>query len=254
MNSAPDYLTLDVLGGVFATTIALIYGLNSALKQARWMTRMRRQAVWGFGVLLVTWLLAALALSWIGIYRGGADRIPTIQYGVLIPIVAGIALFWRWETLKGALEVVPLQWIVTVQVYRALGATFLILYAAGHLPGEFAWPAGVGDITVGLLAPAVGLAYARGMRGAAGYVRIWNLLGISDLVVALTLGVLTSPSPLQRFAFSAPNELVSAFPLAMIPVFMVPLSILLHLAVLKKFQQAEIGRQVSQPVAAGQRN
>ena len=252
MNLAPDYLTLDVLGGVFATTIALIYGLHSALKQAGWMTRARRQAVGGFGVLLVTWLLAALALSWMGIYRRGA-RIPTIQYGVLIPIVAGIALFWRWDTLKRALEVVPLQWIVTVQVYRVLGVTFLVLYAAGHLSGEFAWPAGVGDITVGLLAPAVGLAYARGWRGASGYVRTWNLLGISDLVVALTMGMLTSPSPLQRFAFSAPNELISAFPLAMIPVFMVPVSILLHLAVWKKLRQAEIGQPVPRPVVAGER-
>jgi hypothetical protein len=251
MNLAPDYLTLDVLGGVLATTVALIYGLNSALKQAGWMTRVRRQAVWGFGVLLVIWLLAALSLSWIGIYRGA--RIPTIQYGVLIPIVAGIALFWRWDTLKRALEAVPLQWIVTVQVYRALGVTFLVLYAAGHLPGQFAWPAGVGDITVGLLAPVVGLAHARGSRGAAGYVRAWNLFGISDLVVALTMGMLTSPSPLQRFAFSAPNELIAAFPLAMIPVFMVPLSILLHLAVLKKLRQAEIGRQVPRPVFASER-
>jgi hypothetical protein len=253
MNLAPDYLTLDVLGGVLATTIALIYGLNSALKQAGWTSRVRGQVVWGFGVLLVTWLLATLSLCWIGIYRGVAGRIPTIQYGVLIPIVAGIALFWRWDTLKRALEAVPLQWIVTVQVYRALGVTFLVLYAAGHLPGEFALPAGVGDTIVGLLAPVVGLAYARGSRGASGYVRAWNLFGISDLVVALTMGVLTSPSPLQRFAFSAPNELVGAFPLAMIPVFMVPLSILLHLAVLKKLRQAEIGRQVPLPVFASER-
>lgn len=253
MNLVPDYLTLDVLGGVSATTIALIYGLHSALKQAGWMTRVRRQVVWVFGVFLVIWLFAALALSRIGIYRS-AGRIPTIQYGVLIPIVAGVALFWRWETLQRALEVVPLQWIVTVQVYRALGVTFLVLYAAGHLPGEFAWPAGVGDITVGLLAPAVGLAYARGSRGAARYVRTWNLFGISDLVVALTMGVLTSPSPLQRFAFTAPNELLSAFPLAMIPVFMVPLSILLHLAVWKKLQQTEIGREVPRPVVISQRN
>jgi hypothetical protein len=251
MNSAPDYLTLDVMGGVLAATIALIYGLHSALKQAGWMTPVRRQAVWSFGVLLVIWLIAALSLSWIGVYRGA--RIPTIQYGVLIPLVAGIVLFWRWDTLKRALETVPLQWIVTVQVYRVLGVTFLVLYAAGHLPGEFAWPAGVGDITVGLLAPVVGLAYARGWRGAARYVRTWNLLGISDLVVALTMGMLTSPSPLQRFAFSAPNELISAFPLAMIPVFMVPLSILLHLAVWKKLRQAEIGQPVPRPVLAGER-
>jgi hypothetical protein len=153
--------------------------------------------------------------------------------------------------LKRALEAVPLQWIVGVQVYRALGFIFLILYAGGHLPGEFAWPAGVGDVMVGLLAPMVGLAYARGSRRAAGYVRAWNLLGICDLVVALTMGVLTSPSPLQRLAFGAPNELVSAFPLALVPVFLVPLSVLLHFASLNKLQQTEPAQRVSRsPLAA----
>jgi hypothetical protein len=250
----PDYLILTVLGGALAATTALVYGLHSALKHAGWPAGARKRAVWSFGVLLATWFLAAVLLTWFGFYRGIPNRVPTIQYGVLIPIVAGIALFWRWGTLRRALEAVPQQWIVTVQVYRALGLIFLVLYAAGHMPGEFAWPAGAGDAAVGLLAPVVGLAYAQGWRGAARLVRAWNLLGLGDLTVALTMGLLTSPSPLQRLAFGTPNELISAFPLAMIPVFMVPLSILLHLASLKKLQQTETGRQVPRSLLAAERH
>jgi len=41
----------------------------------------------------------------------------------------------------------------------------------------------------------------------------------------------------------APNELISAFPLVMVPVFSVPLSILLHLASLKKLRQTEHERK-----------
>ena len=55
-------------------------------------------------------------------------------------------------------------------------------------------------------------------------------LGIADLVVAVTTSFLTSPSPLQLLALDRPNELIAAFPLALIPVFLVPLSVLLHLA------------------------
>ncbi|MGA7358454.1 MAG: hypothetical protein WBW70_06345 [Candidatus Sulfotelmatobacter sp.] len=247
----PSYLIPYLLSGTLAITAMLLFGLDSALRLARWPARERKQAVWSIGVPMVAWLFAALLLSWFGFYRGVANRFPTIPYGVLIPIVTGVALFWRWGMLKRALEAVPLQWIVGVQVYRALGFIFLILYAGGHLPGEFAWPAGVGDVMVGLLAPMVGLAYARGSRRAAGYVRAWNLLGICDLVVALTMGVLTSPSPLQRLAFGAPNELVSAFPLALVPVFLVPLSVLLHFASLNKLQQTEPAQRVSRsPLAA----
>jgi hypothetical protein len=39
-----------------------------------------------------------------------------------------------------------------------------------------------------------------------------------DLAVAITTGFLTSPSAFQAFSFDAPNELISAFPLVMVPV------------------------------------
>jgi hypothetical protein len=54
----------------------------------------------------------------------------------------------------------------------------------------------------------------------------WNLFGITDLVVALTLGALTSPGPLQGLAFDHPNQF--PYPLVMIPTFAVPLSLILH--------------------------
>jgi hypothetical protein len=48
---------------------------------------------------------------------------------------------------------------------------------------------------------------------------VWNLLGLADIVVAVTTGFLSSPSPIQLFAFDNPNTLIMAFPLVMIPVF-----------------------------------
>jgi hypothetical protein len=65
---------------------------------------------------------------------------------------------------------------------------------------------------------------------------VWNIFGIADLVIAVTTGFLTSPSPLQRFAFDRPNELITAFPLVLIPVFLVPLAVLLHFASLAKLR------------------
>jgi hypothetical protein len=183
--------------------------------------------------LLVAWFFAALTLSWLGFYQGAPSRIPTLQYGLLIPIVAGVVLFLRWPMLKRIVESVPQRWIVGVQVYRALGLIFLILYAGGRLPGAFALPAGAGDVAVGLLAPLA----AR----SRGWLRAWNLLGLADLVVAVTTGFLTSPSPVQMLALDNPNNLISAFPLVMIPVFLVPLSVLLHLASLQKLHESEHG-------------
>jgi hypothetical protein len=250
-NMIPGYLSPYVLIGSVATIAAVLFGLQSALKGAGLPVRERRRVIWGGSALLAAWFFAALLPSWLGFYHGVPSRIPAIQYGLLIPIVTGVILYLRWPMLRRIIALVPQKWIVSVQAYRMLGLIFLILYAGGRLPGAFAWPAGVGDVLVGLLAPVVGTAYAYGWRGSAGLLRAWNLFGIGDLVVALTTGFLTSPSQLQLLAFDRPNDLISAFPLVMIPVFLVPLSVLLHLASLEKLRQTESRPRVLNAALAG---
>ena len=244
----PGFLFPFISFSTFATLAALLFGLNRSLTAANWATRDRGRTVWGAAALLAFFYLVALLPSRSGFYQA-ASRIPTIQFGVLIPIVAGILLFFLWRPLRRVIEIVPQQWIVGIQLYRALGVVFLILYAIGRLPGVFALPAGAGDVLVGLLAPVVATAQTRQWRHANTLLRAWNLLGLSDLVVALTTGFLTSPSPLQRFAFDAPNVLISRYPLVMVPVFLVPLAILLHLASLQKLRQTEIVSSTRQPIA-----
>jgi hypothetical protein len=67
-----------------------------------------------------------------------------------------------------------------------------------------------------------------------------------------TMGVLTSPSPLQGLAFGAPNALTSApFRRRSFPLFLVPLSMLLPLASLNRSRQTEPAQQFSPlPLAA----
>jgi hypothetical protein len=234
--SNPSYLLPNILIGSIVVVAATVFGLRLAVNRAEIPVRSRRLALWSISALLVAWFFTALALTWSGFYRGTPLNIPTIPFGLVIPVVAGILLFRRWPLLRRVVDSIPQSWIVGIQVYRVEGSIFLTLHAAGLLPGAFAWPAGIGDVLVGLLAPVAAVAYARRTRGSAGLVWAWNLLGLADLTVAVTTGFLTSPSPLQVLALDQPNELISSFPLAMIPVFLVPLSLLLHLASLKKLR------------------
>jgi hypothetical protein len=224
-----------VMFGNLAVVATLLLGLHRALRPPI-------RGRWTVSALFLAWFFVTLFLAWLGFYRGSPSRIPTIQYGVFLPIIAGVILLWRWPLLRSVVESMPQPWIVGIQLYRVLGSIFLVLYAAGRMPEAFAWPAGVGDILVGLFAPITAIAYARGWRGSAGLLRAWNLFGIADLVVALTTGFLTSPSPLQLLAFDKPNQLISEFPVVMIPVFLVPLSILLHLVSLQKLRRTNTER------------
>ena len=232
--SVLTYLPYFVLLSGAGIIAALLYGLRLALSKAEWSSHDQRRVVGISALVLIGWFGVALALGLSGLYRTDSDQIPTIQYGILVPILIGAILIMRSSRVGRVIEAVPQQWLIGVQVYRALGIIFLILYGAGKMPGLFAWPAGVGDVLVGALAPVVAIAYARGPEKNGGIASAWNILGLTDLGVAVATGILTAPSPIQQFAFDSPNELVGVFPLILIPTYLVPLSVLLHLASLTK--------------------
>src|SRR6267378_5809827 len=127
MITVPAYLPPYVLSGTVAIVAAVLFGLHRALKRAGWPDRDRRHAFLSVAVLLVGWYAATLLLAWFEFYRGARARIPTIQYGLLIPIIVGVVLAWKWKMLERVIDAVPQEWTVGVQLYRALGLIFLVL-------------------------------------------------------------------------------------------------------------------------------
>jgi hypothetical protein len=114
-----------------------------------------------------------------------------------------------------------------------------------QLPASFALPAGIGDVLVGLAAPFVAVLAASGMSTARRTVIGWCVVGIADLVVAVTMGVLNAPGKFGLLAGDVTTAPMLELPLSLIPTFFVPLSILLHLIVLRRSR--EIGRVHSAP-------
>ena len=227
--SISTYLPFTVLAGCIATIVAVVVGVSRAVKRSDWSEHQRQRTVQAAAAVLSGWFVLAVALALAGVYSGATSRIPTIQFGIAIPILIGCLLIWRWPSVSRLIDAVPRQWVIAIQFYRVEGVTFLVLYAAHLLPGVFALPAGLGDVAVGLLAAAIGIGATGGRQLNPRTVLRWNLLGIADLIVALTTGFLTAPSAFQMFAFDHPNELISLFPLVLIPTFLVPLAILLHI-------------------------
>lgn len=232
------FLMAESMVGSVAVIVALVFAAHRGLKRAAWPDGERRKAVGVVAMLLTAWFAVALLPSRAGFYHAPVGGVPRILYGLFGPAIVVFVLFCSSRLLRRAVEAVPQEWIAGVQFYRVLGVIFLVLYGIGELPGVFALPAGLGDLTIGVLAPVVGLAYARAPRERAGWLRVWNWLGLADLVVAIGTGFLTSPSRFQLLSLDKPNELISAFPLVMIPVFLVPLSVLLHFASLWKLRRA----------------
>jgi hypothetical protein len=141
--------------------------------------------------------------------------------------------------------------LTSVQGLRIFGGAFLFLYAFGHLPALFAWPAGWGDVLVAVLAPFVAAAVAA--NGAflrrRRYVA-FHILGLLDFVGAVGSGLLA------RGMFGMPatdptTSILGQLPLSVIPSFAVPLWICLHLAALFQVADAQVRADVDhQPFRA----
>jgi hypothetical protein len=118
-------------------------------------------------------------------------------------------------------------------LFRVEGVAFLLMMALGHLPALFALPAGLGDIAAGIAAPLVAYRLARGTGRRAA---LWhNAFGMTDLVVALTLGALTGFQLVHTTPSAAP---IFELPLALIVTVGVPLLFVLHITSLSALARA----------------
>ena len=189
-------------------------------------------------VVLIAWLAVAQYLGSVNAYFATGDNaVPTVLFGLLIPLMIAAVGLWLSGSIASLVSAIPLHWIVAAQVYRVGGGIFLVLWADGRLPWQFALPAGIGDVTTGIFAVVVAALLARNAVGAHRATYAWCLFGIADLVVAITMGAMTSPGQAHLLAFDAPNLLMTAYPLVMVPTFAVPLALMLHGLVLLRLRR-----------------
>lgn len=189
-------------------------------------------------IVLAAWFALVVALGVLGAFVAppGTPPLP-----IAIGVGAPLALFFIWLRLSSSFRdfvlSLDLRLIAGIQAWRWAGLGFLSLYAYNVLPAVFALPAGLGDMAIGITAPWVLVSLLRkpAFAASAGFIR-WNVLGILDLVVALSIGTLTG-----TLATGAPGEIGTApmqtLPLLLIPAFLVPVFLMLHTAALMQSRQ-----------------
>src|ERR1700722_6448251 len=194
------------------------------------------------GVVLTLWLAVVVYLGATGsfITAPGTPPIP-IALGAGLPVLVFLSLVLA-STFRKFLLTCDLPLMTAVQAWRFAGFGFIALYVHGVLPGSFAWPAGLGDIAIGLTAPWIALALVRRPEFATSRLfAIWNLLGMLDLLVAVGAGALN-----QVFATGKVGEIsispMAQMPLLLIRAYLVPLLFVLHITAL--FQARRLSRNL----------
>ena len=193
------------------------------------LTPDQRRTTWLAVVILYTlWFAVAWSAAINGAFRTDASSLPLLPLAIFLPAIIGAPPLLLSKRVGQVLDAMPATWLVALQLYRVLGSVFLAAGLHGALPGVFALPAGIGDVLTGLFAVPAAIAVATGAAQGRKAAIIWNIFGLVDFAVAITLGMITSPGPFQLIVPNVPGIGAGAYPNVLTPAFVVPSSILLH--------------------------
>jgi hypothetical protein len=202
------------------------------------LTPSQRRMTWlAVMVPYTLWLAVAWGAAINGVFRTGASPLPTLPLAIFLPVIIGAPLLLLSKRVRQVLDVMPASWLVALQLYRVFGSWALAAWLHGTLPGVFALPAGIGDVLTGLFAVPAAIAVATGAAQGRRAAIIWNIFGLVDFVVAITLGMITSPGPLQLIVPGVLSIGAGTYPGVLTPAFVVPSSILLHVLSLRQLRR-----------------
>jgi len=209
------------------------------------LTSDQRRTTWLAVMIPYTlWMAVAWSGAINGVFRTGT-RLPALPLAIFLPVIIGAPLLLLSKRVGQVLDAMPASWLVALQLYRVFGSWALAAGLRGALPGVFGVPAGIGDTLTGLFAVPAAIAVATGTAQGRRAAIAWNILGLADFAVAITLGAITSPGPFQVIVPDVPSIGAGAYPGVLTPAFVVPSSILLHalsLRQLRRRSRAEAAR------------
>ena len=185
-------------------------------------------------IAVALWAVVAVAAIYSGFYQAKPGELPLNFFiGAGVPVAAFLGLYAASASFRDLVLGWDLRLLAAIQAWRVIGFAMVVLLAFGTLPGVFAWPAGLGDVLVGLAAPyyAVRLMDRPETAASRGFV-LWNWLGIFDFAVAFGTGILASGAIPAITGTGATTAAMSVLPMALLPGFFVPLFFMAHLAAL----------------------
>ncbi|MFM0472864.1 MFS transporter [Paraburkholderia strydomiana] len=206
--------------------------LTPGERRTTWLAVMIPDTLW----FAVVW---SAAIN--GAFRTDASPLPMLPLAIFVPVMVGAPLLLLSTRVGRVLDAMPASWLVALQLYRIFGSWALAAWLHGLLPGVFALPAGIGDVLTGLLAVPVAIAVASGAEQGRKAAIAWNVFGLADFAVAITLGMITSPGPFQLIVPDMPSIGAGAYPDVLTPAFVVPGSILLHALSLRQLMRRRAG-------------
>lgn len=125
-----------------------------------------------------------------------------------------------------------LNWLHTVRV--PVEICLLLLFNAGLVPKLMTFEGINFDIISGLSAPLVVYYGYRRKTWSKNILLTWNIICLALLFNIAYHGILSVPTPFQRFGFEQPNIGLTYFPYVLLPGLIVPAVLFAHLVSIRQ--------------------
>lgn len=188
--------------------------------------------------ILALWLGLAYLLGSTGLLTAPpSETFRPVALTAFIPVAIFFTAYALSNRLRGLVLLLDIRDLTMLQHWRVIGFAFLLLYANDVLPALFAWPAGIGDVLIGLAAPLVVARLARDPNFARSWRFVtYHALGLLDFVVAVVTASLASGAVPGLVAGPVTSGPMEVWPLNLFPSFIVPIFIILHVIAFLKIR------------------
>ncbi|MBL0913276.1 MAG: hypothetical protein IBJ09_12985 [Bacteroidia bacterium] len=181
--------------------------------------------------VFIPWALFCGVLSYTGFFRD-TDVMPPRFLLVLLPVIAIVVYLYRSLDVS---RIRPAALLALHTVRIPVELVLYRLYLAGSIPRGMTFEGWNFDILSGITALVLLLYFLLRKTQPGGMLfRLWNIAGVVLLAIIVVTAILSSPLPVQAFAFEQPNRAILEFPYTLLPAVVVPMVLLSHLLCLKK--------------------
>ncbi|HEB58783.1 MAG TPA: hypothetical protein ENJ01_06160 [Gammaproteobacteria bacterium] len=194
-------------------------------------------------LILAGWggLIIVLALDGFFAPPVGTPPLRLLVSGALV-LAAFTAAWFLLPAFRAWVLALDMRLLIQLHSLRMLGMGFVMLYMVDRLPMSFAFLAGFGDALTAIGAVALVWAMMSHRDGVSRrWIWRWNTFGLLDFIVALTVGILTRQGGVLYPAGGPDSDLMTSFPFAFIPAFLVQVFTLTHIIIYLQLRHRHAG-------------
>ncbi|AIM37861.1 hypothetical protein KO02_15080 [Sphingobacterium sp. ML3W] len=185
---------------------------------------------------LIVWLAIQAVLTLLNIYSSNIEYFPPtiLLFGSLptIFIIIGLFLTQKGRLFIDSLPLINLTYLNIARVPVELVLFWLFLNKA--IPELMTFEGRNFDVLAGISAPIFAYFGLTKRKISRKVILLWNFICLALLLNIVINAFLSTPSPVQKFAFDQPNIAILHFPFSWLPTFIVPVVLFGHLTSIRQ--------------------